>query len=252
MAYQYLIYSLKENIAHIQLNRPDVLNALSPALVLELKQAFEVAAEDDKVSVIILSGAGRAFSSGVDLKEMNESIQGGKFSQDEILKAGLELIHNIQTMPKVCIAMVHGFCFTGALELALAFDLMYVADDTKLGDTHAKWGILPKWGMSQRLPQKVGIMKAREMSFTAKAITGKEAEKYGMANRSLPAEQLSDYVFEVATAIAGNSLQAVAAFKHLYHQGSHTTLQEGLKIEAAFEKDITDRTEFLREFMKNK
>ncbi len=252
MAYQHLIYNLKENIAHIQLNRPDVLNALSPALVLELKHAFEVAAEDDKVSVIILSGAGRAFSAGVDLKEMNESIQGGKFSQDEILKAGLELINNIQTMPKVCIAMVHGFCFTGALELALAFDLMYVADDTKLGDTHTKWGILPKWGMSQRLPQKVGIMKAREMSFTAKAITGKEAEQYGMANKSLPAENLNDYVFDIAKAIAGNSLQAVAAFKHLYHQGSHTTLQEGLKTEAAFEKDITDRTEYLRAFMKNK
>jgi enoyl-CoA hydratase/carnithine racemase len=252
MAYQYLIYSLKENIAHIQLNRLDVLNALSPALVIELKQAIETAAEDDKVSVIILSGAGRAFSAGVDLKEMNESIQGGKFSQDEILKAGIDLIENIQTMPKVCIAMVHGFCFTGALELALAFDLMYVADDVKLGDTHAKWGILPKWGMSQRLPQKVGIMKAREMSFTSKTISGKEAEQYGMANKSLPANELEKYVFDIATTIAGNSLQAVAAFKHLYHEGSHTTLQEGLKIEAAFEKDITDRTEFLRQFMKNK
>lgn len=252
MAYQYLIYSLKENIAHIQLNRPDVLNALSPALVLELKQVFELAAADDKVSVIILSGAGRAFSAGVDLKEMNESIQGGKFSQDEILKAGLELIHSIQTMPKVCIAMVHGFCFTGALELALTFDLMYVADDTKLGDTHAKWGILPKWGMSQRLPQKVGIMKAREMSFTSKSISGKEAEQCGMANKSLPLENLDTYVFDIAKTIASNSLQAVAAFKHLYHEGSHNTLQEGLKIEATFEKDITDRTEYLREFMKNK
>jgi enoyl-CoA hydratase/carnithine racemase len=252
MNYTAILYTVTEGICHIELNRPDVLNALSPQLVVELKNAFEVAAKDESVGVIILSGAGRAFSAGVDLKEMNQSIQGGKFSQDEILKAGLEMIENIQTMPKVCIAIVHGFCFTGALELALAFDLMYVADDTKLGDTHAKWGILPKWGMSQRLPQKVGIMKAREMSFTAQTISGKEAEQYGMANKSVPATELKDYVFNIAKTILCNSRQAVAAFKHLYHEGSHTTLKEGLKMESAFNTDITDRTDFLRQFVKNK
>ena len=252
MDYETILYNVEEGICHIQLNRPDVLNALSPQLIVELKTAFDTAANDTNVGVIILSGAGRAFSAGVDLKQMNESIQGGKFSQDEILKTGLVMIENIQTMPKVCIAMVHGFCFTGALELALAFDLMYVADDTKLGDTHAKWGILPKWGMSQRLPQKVGIMKAREMSFTCKTISGREAEQFGMANKSVPANDLKEYTFNIAKSILGNSAQAVAAFKHLYHEGSHTTLKEGMKIESAFNTDITDRTEFLREFMKNK
>jgi len=252
MSYNTILYTVTDGICHIQLNRPDVLNALSPQLVVELKNAFEVAAKDETVGVIILSGTGRAFSAGVDLKEMNQSIQGGKFSQDEILKAGLEMIENIQTMPKVCIAMVHGFCFTGALELALAFDLMYVADDTKLGDTHAKWGILPKWGMSQRLPQKVGIMKAREMSFTSQTISGKEAEYYGMANKSVAPAELEPYVLNIAKTILGNSRQAIAAFKHLYHEGSHTTLKEGLKIESGFNADITDRTEFLRQFVKNK
>jgi enoyl-CoA hydratase len=252
MSYETILYSKQDGICHIQLNRPDVLNALSPQLVIELEHAFKEAAKDDDIGVVILSGAGRAFSAGVDLKQMNESIQGGKFSQDEILQSGLRMLENIQTMPKVCIAMVHGFCYTGALELALAFDLMYVADDTKLGDTHAKWGILPKWGMSQRLPQKVGIMKAREMSFTSQTISGKEAEQYGMANKSVPASELHDYVFNIAKTILGNSRQAVAAFKHLYHEGSHTTLKEGLKIESAFNTDITDRTEFLREFLKNK
>jgi enoyl-CoA hydratase len=249
MTFENLLYSIKDGICHIQLNRPEVLNALSPKLVVELKHAFDIASKDASAGIIILSGAGRAFSAGVDLKQMNESIQGGKFSQDEILKTGLEMIENIQTMPKVCIAMVHGFCYTGALELALAFNLMYVADDTKLGDTHAKWGILPKWGMSQRLPQKVGIMKAREMSFTCKTISGKEAELYGMANKSVPADELENYTFNVAKSILGNSAQAVAAFKHLYHEGSHTTLKEGMKIESAFN---TDRTEFLRAFLKNK
>ncbi len=252
MNYKDIIYNKQNAICWITLNRPAVLNALSPNLVIELKDAFDEAAKDDEIGVIILSGEGRAFSAGVDLKEMNASIQGGKFSQDDILKTGLVMIENIQTMPKVCIAMVHGFCFTGALELALAFDLMYVAEDTKLGDTHTKWGILPKWGMSQRLPQKVGIMKAREMSFTAKTITGKEAEAYGMANKAVPADQLKTYVEGVANDILKNSRQAVAAFKKLYHEGSHTTLKNGLEIESKYNTDITDRTEFLRAFLENK
>jgi len=252
MPYTDILYTKHDSICRLTLNRPNVLNALSPNLVIELKQAFDQAAKDDDIGVVILSGEGRAFSAGVDLKQMNESIQGGKFSQDEILKTGLEMIENIQTMPKVCIAMVHGFCFTGALELALAFDLLYVSEDCKLGDTHAKWGILPKWGMTQRLPQKVGIMKAREMSFTAKTISGKEAEEYGLANKAVPADMLKDYVERIANEILKNSRQTIAAFKLLYHEGSHTTLKEGLRIESRFDTEVTDRVEFLRGFLKNK
>ncbi len=252
MNYTDILYSKQNSICWITLNRPKALNALSPNLVIELKHAFDEAAKDDEVGVVVLSGEGRAFSAGVDLKQMNESIQGGKFSQDTILKTGLEMIENIQTMPKVCIAMVHGYCFTGALEIALAFDLLYTAEDTQFGDTHTKWGILPKWGMSQRLAQKVGIMKARELSFTAKTFSGKDAEAFGMANKAVPADKLKEYVESVANDILKNSRQTVAAFKHLYHEGSHTTLREGLKTESNFDTEITDRTEFLRAFLQNK
>lgn len=251
MNYTDILVSKENSICRIKLNRPKA-NALNANIVNELKHAFDMAAKDNDVGVIILSGEGKGFSAGVDLKQMNESIQGGKFSQDEILKTGLVMIENIQTMPKVCIAMVHGYCYTGALELALAFDLLYTSEDTKFGDTHTKWGILPKWGMSQRLAQKVGIMKARELSFTARTFSGIEAEQFGMANKAVPAEQLEEYVTGVANEILANSRQAVGAFKHLYHVGSHTTLTEGLKAESNYEEAITDRTEFLREFLKNK
>lgn len=252
MSYTDILYAKEESICRISLNRPKVLNALSPLLISELKRAFEHAAQDDEIGVVILSGEGRAFCAGVDLKMMNESIRAGRFSQDDILKTGLQMIETIQTMPKVCIAMVHGHCYTGALELALAFDLLYVAEDCKLADTHAKWGILPKWGMTQRLPQKIGIMRAREMSFTAKTITGREAEQYGLANKAVPAGKLKAYVEGVAKDILKNSRQTIAAFKHLYHEGSHTTLREGLKIESKFDTEVTDRVEFLRAFLQNK
>lgn len=251
MEYNDLIYKKENHTAWISLNRPDVLNALSPGLVMELNKAIKEASEDEEIRVVVLTGEGRAFSAGVDLKEMNKSIQGGKFTQAEIIESGREMFEVIETMPKVAIAMVNGFCFTGALELILPFDIIIAAEEAKLGDTHAKWGILPKWGMTQRLPQKVGILKAREMSFTAQTVSGKEAERIGLVNRAVPLDQLKQTVQEMADTIANNSAQTIGAMKTLYYEGAHTTLKEGLEIEAAFDTTISDRDEVLRGFGKS-
>lgn len=252
MKYQNLIYHQEGAIVKITLNRPDKMNALSPALVQELKEAAKCVAEDDSVKVLIINGAGRAWSAGVDLQALNESIQGGQFSADQILIDGNEFIHTIQTMPKVAIAMVNGFCYTGATEFMLAFDLIYAAEEAKIGDTHSKWGIAPKWGMTQRLPQMVGILKARELSFTAQPVTGKEAERIGLVNKAVPLAELENTVNEVAAHILNNSAQAIAAMKSLYYQGMNTTLKEGIEIEYKAHFEINDREEFLRNFQENK
>lgn len=252
MAYQDIIYTAEGAVARIKFNRPSVMNALSPNLVQELLDATKKIALDDAIKVMIVSGEGRAWSAGVDLQALNASIQGGQFSADQILKDGLEFIHIIQTMPKVAIAQVNGFCFTGALEFMLAFDLAYAAEEAKIGDTHSKWGIAPKWGMTQRLPQKVGILKAREMSFTAKSISGKEAEKISLVNRAVPLEQLESAVNQVVEQILSNSAQGIAAMKELYYKGMHTTLKEGLEIESDAHYIINDRQEFLQGFKENK
>ncbi len=252
MNYQNLIYHQEGAIVKITLNRPDKMNALSPALVQELKEAAKCVAEDDSVKVLIINGAGRAWSAGVDLQALNESIQGGQFSADQILIDGNEFIHTIQTMPKVAIAMVNGFCYTGATEFMLAFDLIYAAEEAKIGDTHSKWGIAPKWGMTQRLPQMVGILKARELSFTAQPVTGKEAERIGLVNKAVPLAELENTVNEVAAHILNNSAQAIAAMKSLYYQGMNTTLKEGIEIEYKAHFEINDREEFLRNFQENK
>jgi enoyl-CoA hydratase/carnithine racemase len=111
---------------------------------------------------------------------------------------------------------------------------------------------MPTWGMTQRLPRLVGIMKAKELSFTCKPISGKEAERIGLVNRAVPLEELDKTVLELANDILQNSAQTIAALKHLYNEGIHTTLEEGLKIETDYKVQITDRTEFLRAFEKNK
>ncbi len=252
MPYQDLIIEKQEKITIISLNRPASLNALSPNLMRELKLALQEIKDDSSCKVLIVKGSGRAFSAGVDLKAMNESLVGGQFTADEILQDGNEIAQILRKMPQPAIALVHGHCYTGATELMMFFDLIIAAEDTKIGDTHAKWGILPKWGMSQRLPRLVGVLKAKEMSFTCKPISGKEAEKIGLVNRAVPLENLENAGMEMANEILKNSAQTIAAIKHLYNDGMNTTLAEGLKIESEFLTDITDRTEFLRGFEKNK
>jgi len=254
MEYTTILYEQIGAIVKITLNRPKVLNALNADMVIELKHAIERIAQDDSVKVMIVTGAGRAFSAGVDLKAMNQQsgIKGGLFEGNSIISLGNEMIETMQTMPKVTIAMVNGYTFTGAMELMMTFDLILAADEAKIGDTHAKWGIMPKWGMTQRLPLLVGILKARELSFTARAVTGKEAERLGLVNRSVPLAELESATMQMAGAILQNSAQAIAAIKLLYHKGIHTTLKEGLQIEQDTNTEITDRKEFLKNFEKNK
>lgn len=252
MEYKDIIVEQQDVITVITLNRPASLNALTPLMIQELKQAFTIISADTNCKVVILKGAGRAFSAGVDLKAMNESLVGGQFTQYQIIQEGNDLANIIRKMPQPAIVQVHGHCYTGATELMMFFDLIITADDAKIGDTHAKWGILPTWGMTQRLPRLVGINKAKELSFTCKPITGKEAERIGLVNRSVPLEDLDKTVLEIANDILQNSAQTIAALKHLYNEGIHTTLEEGLKLETNYKTIITDRTEFLRAFEKNK
>jgi enoyl-CoA hydratase/carnithine racemase len=250
--YQDIIVSQTNGIARISFNRPSVLNALSPNLIAELTEATQKIAADESVKVLIVTGEGRAWSAGVDLKALNESIQGGQFSNFEVMEMGADFIKTLQAMPQVTIAMVNGFCYTGATEFMLAFDLIYAADEAKIGDTHAKWGIAPKWGMTQRLQQKVGMMKAMELSFTTEAVSGKEAERIGLVNKSVPLLDLEKTVSDVAVKIIGNSAQTIAAMKSLYYFGANQGLAKGLEYEWQTEIVITDREDFLRNFATNK
>lgn len=252
MEYTDIIIESAGHVTTILLNRPQALNALSPNLIHELKNALQKIAVDTNCKVLIVKGAGRAFSAGVDLKAMNESLIGGQFTADQIIKDGNEIARLLRNMPQPAIAQVHGHCYTGATELMLFFDLIVASEDAKIGDTHAKWGIMPTWGMTQRLPRLVGVMKAKELSFTCKPITGKEAERIGLVNRAVALEELDTAVLELANDILQNSAQTITAMKKLYNDGMDTTLAEGLQIESNFKTEINDRAEFLREFEKNK
>ncbi|MCY3794823.1 MAG: enoyl-CoA hydratase/isomerase family protein, partial [Gammaproteobacteria bacterium] len=177
----------REGLCTLTLNRPEALNALSPNLFVELRHHVDTIAEQtETVGCVILCGKGRSFSAGNDLK----AIQAGERAPSRHFQA--ETLEAIERLPQPVIAAVQGHCYTGALELALACDLLIAAEDARLADTHGKWAMSPSWGMTQRLPRRVGLLNAKEMMFSGRVVGGAEAVTLGLANRCVPAGELLD------------------------------------------------------------
>lgn len=243
----YILYELVDEVAHITFNRPKSLNAFNEPMLTELKEVLMNIQADDTIKVVIVKGAGRAFSAGVDIKATNSAgfQKGGSF-----MDVGHEVGQMILNLPKVTIAQVHGFCFTGALEMMLFFDMAFCTEDTQFGDTHAKWSVMPRWGMSQRLARRVGLAKAKELTFRAMRVGGLEAERIGLVNRAFKAEDLEEEIQHITAQILDNSFAAIKAIKRLYNEGYNTTLQEGLQIELAADTRLPDTNDQLAKFQK--
>lgn len=235
-------------VATITLHRPDALNAITPTMLVALGDTLETLGADDTVSVVVLTGAGRAFSAGVDLKALGDrQLVDGKVG--DILDLPARRVTTLlSTIPVVTVAKVNGFCFTGALELALACDLIIAAEDAKFGDTHAKFGLRPTWGMSQRLPRLVGLAAARELSLTARTFTGTEAKALGMIARAVPSGRLDEATDELVTSISANSPGSLRAYKDLYVRASNLPLDDALAYEADTEYPIDDTDQRLAGF----
>lgn len=224
------------------------MNALTPDLIAELTDAVTSAGKDADIGVIIITGIGKAFCAGVDLKSLG-SIESADVGED-LNNAARNLQKTIEDVPRIVIAMINGYCLTGGLELALACDLAVAADEARIGDTHVKWGLRCTWGMSQRLPFRVGELKAREMTYTARMIDGREAERIGLVNRSVPLSELEKTVDELAAEILANSRDAVAAHKSLYNENKREFMQKGLEREYSTMPEISDTQERILGFKK--
>jgi enoyl-CoA hydratase/carnithine racemase len=226
------------------------MNAITPTMLKELKTAVLEAGKDKEASVIVLTGSGKAFCAGVDLKALGDrTLTRGKVG-DILDTPARELVNAIRSVPKVVIALVNGFAFTGAVEIILACDLVIASEAAKIGDTHAKWGLRPTWGMSARLPRRVGFLKAKELSFTADAITGKEAERIGLVNQAVPADKLEEALQTMVKKITANSPQSVMAYKQLYNSNENMTLDKSLELEFGTEFEIDDTLDRLGGFKK--
>ncbi len=230
MEYTDIILEKKDGVAWITLNRPKALNALAPDTHRQLQHALLEIDKDPEVRVGVITGAGRAFCAGGDLKWISSH------RDDHRAIAGYgQLFHDtfyiMEHMSKVIIAMVNGLCYAGGIELMEACDLAYAAEDIMLGDQHATYGLVPGGGGSQRLPRLIPLRKAKELLFTGDWITAKEAEHYGLINKAVPADKLRDHVMEVVNKLLQRSPMASKYIKYAVNRGMQVDLYTGVELE---------------------
>lgn len=212
-------------LALLTLNRPDKLNALTVGMFQALRQHVTDIRRDDSVRCVVLRGAGKCFSAGHDLADIGAG--------EVVPSRGWhsETLRLLEKLPKPVIAAVHGHCYTGALEVALAADFVVAADSAKFGDTHAKWALTPVWGMSQRLPRRVGIATAKRLMFTAETVRADAALSMGLCELVVPDEHFDAEIRKLAATICANSSFTHAANKQLLEATDARGLDAGLQWE---------------------
>jgi len=199
MSEALVIRTDQEGRTTLTLNRPTKLNALNPAVFIQLRAHLDAIAKDPSVGVVVLAGAGRSFCAGHDL----DAIASHEPAPSPYFEP--ETIDAVEQLPKPTICRIQGHCFTGGLELALACDLLVAAESTKLGDTHGQWGLVPVWGMSVRLPERVGRARAKELMYTSRRLNAREACDIGLVDHCVPDEQLDARIDALCQEILANS-----------------------------------------------
>jgi enoyl-CoA hydratase/carnithine racemase len=213
------------HVATLTLNRPDKLNALNPSMFVTLREHIDAIAADASVRCVVLTGAGRAFCAGHDL----EAIAAHERAPSRYFEP--ETIDALEALPQPTIARIHGHCYTGGLELALACDLLVAGESARLGDTHGQWGLVPIWGMSVRLPERVGRSTAKELMYTSRRIGGADAAAIGLVDRCVPDVDLDATVDELAAEIVANSPGTNRIVKRLIADVGERTRAEALQHE---------------------
>jgi len=219
-----VLREVKDGLMTLTLNRADKLNALSFECFKDFAAAIDYAnAHVSEIGCVLLKGAGRSFCAGNDLGGL-----GSVFNEGDNSRFRSETVERLAALPMPVVAAVQGHCLTGGLELALAADIIIAGESAKFGDTHGKWDLVPVWGLSQRLPRRVGRAKALEMSFSGRFVSGREAEKTGLANFCVPDAELDAAVASFIADVLANSWRSSRAIKKLVDDTDGMSLKMGL------------------------
>ncbi|MEO6989394.1 MAG: enoyl-CoA hydratase [Aquihabitans sp.] len=228
---ELVLTDVNDRIATITLNRPDARNALSGALIKEMRAAVRAAQDDDSVDVLILTGADPAFCAGLDLKELGS---GSGTLTDTAPTATTPVAERGPLPPgtKPVIGAINGAAITGGFEIALACDLLVASDRARFADTHARVGIQPWWGLSVLLPQAIGLRRAREMSFTGNFCDAQTALDWGLVNHVVPHDDLLSFTRGLAADMASSDQRALHQLRDTYAKGSLAAAGDAWLIES--------------------
>jgi enoyl-CoA hydratase len=246
MAYEFVTFDVADRIATITVNRPDKLNALNDATIVELGRAIEEARARDDVAGVILTGAGRAFIAGADISELAAQTA---VSARARAQRGQQIFRRFETSPKPTVAAVNGFALGGGCELAMACHVRIASEQAKFGQPEVKLGIVPGYGGTQRLPRLVGRGRALQLLLTGEMIDAQEAFRIGLVNRVVPAGELLGAARAMLDQVLANGPLATALCIEAVDRGLDMPLEEALTLEAA-QFGVLAATEDMREGMK--
>lgn len=231
MADNTVLLEVEDGIALVTLNRPQAMNALSTAMRRRLYQVMTEVDQDPDVKVAILTGAGeRAFTAGLDLKELGS--EPGALGSANATDPADNPVRAIEVCTKPVIGAINGVAITGGFEVALACDVLIGSSNARFADTHARVGIMPGWGLSQKLSRMIGISRAKELSFTGNFLDAETAAEWGLINRVVTPEALLPEARKLAAEMAGIDPEFLSAYKRLIDDGFSATFHEGMQIEA--------------------
>jgi enoyl-CoA hydratase len=222
MADDPVLLAVADRVGTITLNRPDARNALSSEVLSLLPSLMTQADSDDDVDVIVLTGADPAFCAGLDLKELGTSggnLGGGSGADGSRNRTGVR--GPFPRLGKPLIGAINGVAVTGGFELALNCDFLVASERAKFGDTHARVGVMPGWGLTVLLPQAIGVRRAREMSFTGNFMSARDALQCGLVNHVVAHDELLAFTYALATDIIGNEQDGVRQIRQTYAAIAH-------------------------------
>lgn len=223
---------IREGVGLLELNRPEKFNCIGTGLVNALDAALTRFEGDKAVRVILIAGAGKNFCTGADLEELS-TLPRSREALAAFLANGHRVMRRLEDSALPVIAAVHGLCLAGGLELAMSCDIVFAAETARFGDQHARYGLIPGFGGTQRLPRQVGLRRALDLMYSARWLSAEEAFSWGLVNTIVPDAELRDAAFSYARDVAKKSRPGLAAMKSLSRRGLETSLDDGLKLELA-------------------
>jgi enoyl-CoA hydratase len=228
---QPVIFEKREQTAWIYLNRPEDMNAISKTLILSLGNAIDQAEEDEDVRVVVLSGKGKAFCAGADLKELMQDLNEAPRKEPGLLDTVEGVFGKLQRLTKPLIAALNGITLAGGLELAMTADIVVASEKAKIGDAHANFGVLPGAGGAVKLPRKIGVNRAKYLLFTGDFITAAEMKEFGFVHEVVREDELEQTVQTIANKISKKSPLVLRKMKQLVTDGLEQPLEIALKQE---------------------
>lgn len=223
MSEQSVLREDREGVCYLTLNRPEKLNVLDSVLFGEIDKHLEELEQNERINVIVLRGAGRCFCAGHDVEVL------GAEGQDEMYNS--RVVTRLADSRQAVVMIIHSHCYTGGLELALAGDIIIAGEGAKIGDTHSKFALRPIWGLTQRLPRRVGANRAKDMFFTNRIYRGQEAAAIGLADYCFGDESLWEEAEGVVRKIAASSPYSISYMKKVMRETDGQNMTVGLERE---------------------